>query len=380
MSHILRMFSSPTGFAIAGLVAVLELSAEVAAGTLVASPSFGPLRFRGQPLELVFAGWFLAVLALETAIRAGAEEVGARMRMHRLVIASIGFAGVLWGITEGQKKALPYQYWIAGACAASIFVISALSTTVRVFTVLRHSWTDFNILARRPLTWGAAGIALALLAWGPRTLATESIRSGTEFERWFVAQPRVEFPVPASDRRLFIAEFVDYQCPYCKDAEARYEPLFNEFETKYRDKIRFVRYDFPLERECNGATGMRDVHPGACEAAIAIRIAKETGKDRALAAWLWTNQLKLSRDTVFAAFKEHVGGDISESRYEQELALVKQDATLGQKLAVKKTPMFWVNGVLLSGISLKSFRWAIEHELAAMPASALAQGAEIASK
>ncbi len=44
------------------------------------------------------------------------------------------------------------------------------------------------------------------------------------------------------DAAVYIVEFFDYECPYCKEMEMVLKKLIN----KYKDRISLIRYNFPL--------------------------------------------------------------------------------------------------------------------------------------
>jgi protein-disulfide isomerase len=213
------------------------------------------------------------------------------------------------------------------------------------------------------VTWAATVASVIILAFGPQQIETENIRSGADFEAWYLAQPRVPFPVSHSGPGVLVAEFIDYQCPDCRARDAGYQRLFRDLRSRHGNSLRVVRYDFPLERECNQSPRMRDVHTAACEAAAAVRMAREHGKHTAMQDWLWKNQDRLSRELIFQHLRDVVGVDDPAARYGTVLPNVTADAAVGAALSIKSTPTLWVNGVLLSAVSERSLRWAIDHEL-----------------
>jgi hypothetical protein len=347
-----------------GLVALLELCVEIALNTTLASPTFGPLRFRGHPAEALGSAWFLAVLATELAIRASPPDIAARFRLYRFVVSIVGLGIVLWAATARGARSLPVQYWIAGACAVAIFVDCASTSSAKLLPSLRFAWSDLSLFSRRATTWIAVVAVVAVIGWAPRTWATESVRSGSEFEQWYRSQPRVPFPIPIENPGVVIVEFVDYQCPFCREAEARYQTLIDELRSAHGHSVRFVRYDFPLETECNDVPGMRDVHPAACEAAAAVRLADTIGRAPMMRDWLWANQSTVSRSAILDELRRFNITDPS-AHYPALLERIRMDVKIGQQLGIDKTPMFWINGVLLSGVSRQSFKWAVLQELAA---------------
>ena len=57
--------------------------------------------------------------------------------------------------------------------------------------------------------------------------------------------------------------------------------------------MKFVTKDYPLEPECN-ANVPQTVHPFACEAAAAVRMARRNNKAEPLEDWIFANQATLT--------------------------------------------------------------------------------------
>ena len=124
----------------------------------------------------------------------------------------------------------------------------------------------------------------------------------------------------------------------------------------------FENHDFPLETEC----GVGGVHAAACEAAVAVRLAREKNRDKELEATLFDRQsTSMTRDDVKAALT--AGGQDQRRRlrrrYAKMLEAVRVDAQLGQKLGVSGTPTFFLNGIKLRGFRPAAFDAVIAYEL-----------------
>jgi protein-disulfide isomerase len=122
--------------------------------------------------------------------------------------------------------------------------------------------------------------------------------------------------------------------------------------------------DYPLERECNAFIG-QDLHSGACEAAVAVRLAREKGKGEIMEDWFYSNQPAMNPDTVKKAAASVGGVPIAEfeKRYPATLELVKADIAQGAQLKVPGTPTFFLNGMQLPGLRAEFFDFAIAWEL-----------------
>jgi predicted DsbA family dithiol-disulfide isomerase len=153
--------------------------------------------------------------------------------------------------------------------------------------------------------------------------------------------------------RVMIVEFSDYQCPYCKQAEASLKAVL----AKYGDKVSLAYRDFPLSQ----------IHPQAEIAAEASRCAQEQGK-----FWEYHDQLftasKLDKDSLIEYARSLKLDDtqfVSCLTNEKYKAAIDKDREDGRKAGVTGTPGFFINGIALSGVqSQETFARVIDDELA----------------
>jgi len=162
---------------------------------------------------------------------------------------------------------------------------------------------------------------------------------------------------------VLLLKFNDYQCPSCRQAWILYKDIIAKYEAAYPGVFRSETRDFPLELECGvGNAG----HAAACEAAVAVRMAREKSLDKQLEAMLFDRQsMSMTRDDVKAALKEvtQITDSEFDSRYTKLLEAVRADVQLGQKLNVTGTPTFFLNGVKLGGFRPAAFDAVIAYEL-----------------
>ena len=118
-----------------------------------------------------------------------------------------------------------------------------------------------------------------------------------QLEQWLAQQPRVPVMAPSDGAAIVILKFNDYQCPGCGQTYRDYKPVLAKWAKQAPGKVKFITKDYPLERECNQFVG-QDLHLGACEAAVAVRLAREKGKAEAMEDWLFANQPAMNPDTV----------------------------------------------------------------------------------
>jgi protein-disulfide isomerase len=184
-----------------------------------------------------------------------------------------------------------------------------------------------------------------------------------EFNKWIDSQPRVNVPVPANGAQVLIVKFNDYQCPSCRQAYMEYKGIVAKYQND--PKVRFVTMDFPLDSECNTA----GIHPAACEAAAAVRMAKAKGKGAEMEEYFFSNQEKMTPSWVKDSVRKVANVTDFDAEYPKVLDQVRADAALGRQLDVQGTPTFFVNGIKVNALRPVFFEALIEHELKKASAS-----------
>ena len=152
-----------------------------------------------------------------------------------------------------------------------------------------------------------------------------------------------------------IVEFSDFQCPYCKQAEATLKDLV----AKYNGQVKFAYRDFPLA-----------IHAQAETAAEGSRCAEEQGKYWELHDAMFDDQSKLDQ----AGLVQRAGTlGLDEKSFQSCLASgkykaqVQQDVQAGTAAGLSGTPAFFINGVFLNGAQPEAeFEKIINTELAAL--------------
>ena len=126
--------------------------------------------------------------------------------------------------------------------------------------------------------------------------------------------------------------------------------------------VKMVVKDYPLDPACNAGTPQGQ-HLGACEAAVAVRLARERGRGDQMEEWIYQNQANMSRAVARQGAREIGRVTNFEERYPSVIELIKGDIALGTQLRVTGTPTFYINGVKLPGLRAEFFNAAIEYEL-----------------
>lgn len=171
-----------------------------------------------------------------------------------------------------------------------------------------------------------------------------------EVQQWYESQQSAIVPVDGGGAAVVIVKFNDYQCPPCKQTWVDYTPIFKKYEKTRPGLVKYIMKDFPLEPECNGNV-VQTIHPSACEAAAAMRMAKAkaTDKAEALEAWIFANQATVTPIGIRTAVKDIAGITDFDAKFPGMLESIKADAALGGLLQVKSTPTFFVNGKRIQG-------------------------------
>jgi uncharacterized membrane protein len=266
----------------------------------------------------------------------------------------------------------------------AVFVVSASAVRSSMSTVFSRLATDVAALARRPSTLGAVAVFIAAVAiavqWFPSTpvaaaaaddaqatakpaaVATLTPQQQQELEAYLAAQQRVPVMVATEGAAVVLVKFNDYMCPPCGQTFAEYKPVLAKWAKEYPGKLKFVTKDYPLDPECNRLAPAGS-HMASCEAAVAVRLARERGKAAEMEDWLFANQPRLTTASVKEAARMIGGVPDFDTRYATTLQLVKGDIEQGGQLQVQGTPTFFMNGIRLPGLRAAFLDAAIAMEM-----------------
>jgi uncharacterized membrane protein len=325
---------------------------------------------RGIPVALLGAFWFGLVLLLTVAVGGSdaddTDDLGESIGGYLLVLSTVGLAVVLFlgyasFMVLGVVCVLCVVVYVA---VAGIFLLSGAAASAPMTSLLGRASGDVRRLVRRPAALGVAVVYLVVTAAvvaafiqkdPPEVsvaIATDpavgSEASGSEFQQYWDSQSRVELPVPRDGAQVLVLKFNDYECPSCAVTYTAYEPIFTRYESSHPGAIRQLNVDYPLDPECN-EQAPKGRHMGACEAAVAVRLARRAGRDEELVRWLYENQQALSRDTIREALVEVAGMTDFDELYDTTLEDVKSDIALAVLIQIDATPTFVINGVMIKG-------------------------------
>ena len=155
-----------------------------------------------------------------------------------------------------------------------------------------------------------------------------------------------------TDAPITVVMFSDFQCSHCAAAH----PVLQRVMAEYRDKIRFVVRNYPLE----------SIHENAFRAALAASAAHAQGKFFEYIEILYNNQNNLDEASL-KKYAAQIG--LNQKQFDLDLgsekfaAVVRQDLKDGTSHGVASTPTVYVNGVKVRSNSPQGFRRAIERAI-----------------
>jgi len=179
-----------------------------------------------------------------------------------------------------------------------------------------------------------------------------------QFVEWFAAQPHVNLPVDPDGAKVLIVKFTDYQCPACAKTYLDYKPVLAKYAVTRPGEVKFVELDYPINPDCNPSV-QNMLHPAACAAAVAVRLARERGKGDEMETWLAENHASLTPASVKEAAASIAGVTNYDARYASLIEAIKTDAALGGLNNVRSTPTFFVNGTMMPPVPPQFFDLAI---------------------
>jgi len=335
---------------------------------------------RGIPVALFGATAFVAAALLSISGLTARPAVRENVPGYLFVLSTLSLATILYlGYASFVLlKAVCLLCLTTYAAVIGLFLVSGAATTFPMTTLPRRASRDVRVFAGSPLAIIVAVLffagAASTLAWFPRESVTASgeqtstapaptQEQTSEFQRWYVSQPRVPLIVPADGAKVLVVKFNDFQCPACGQSYLAYKPIFAKYEADRPGAVKLVLKDYPLNRDCNEAIG-QTIHPAACDAAVAVRLALPHNKIDAMEEWLYTHQPAMTPPSVRQAARDVAQIADFDANYQSTLSLIKGDVALGRQLGIKSTPTFFINGVKVEGaLPPQYFDQAIAYEL-----------------
>ena len=344
--------------------------------------------FWGIPVAVGGVVWFAAVTLLAVAGLRGAGSSGAAGALSTRVagyIFALSVVGLSFALYLGYASLFVLKTYclfcfITYFAVAGLFLVSGAASDGTMTGLPRRALGDLRALVTSPvalslaLAFGAGAIALVALfprqvdavtaaeAAAAAPIRTLAATEQSNFDQWYAALPRVPVAVPTDGAKVLVVKFNDYQCPPCKMTWEQYKPIIAKYTAQYPGKVKYVTKDYPLDGECNVNTPGAG-HAAACEAAVAVRLARAKGRAEAMEEWLFANQPQITPDLVKQGARSVGGITDFEAQYAKTLELVKADIAMGASLQVKGTPTFFINGARVPIIKPEFFDAAIAYEL-----------------
>ena len=327
----------------------------------------------GVPIAAGGAIWSLAVLLLAVwGMRHTSSELAGRVAGYIFVLATVGLAVVFYYgyasffvLGTACPLCMAMYVSVAGIFLASAAAATSLTsiparlgedvkglTRSQTGTTLAVGWVAASLalvlLFPRPEAFGAAAPSAVETAPAPE-LEVLTADQVAEWNKYLDGQTALSEPglLPTGSMKVRFIKFNDYQCPSCRATWAMYRGVIAKYEKEYPNVFVYETRDLPLEPEC----GLASNHTMACEAAVAVRLARAKDKAPEMEAWLFNNQsFQMTRDDVKRGLREVAQITDFDEQYPKLLPAVREDVQLGNKLGVQGTPTFYMNGVKLGNV------------------------------
>ncbi|MEP7308499.1 MAG: vitamin K epoxide reductase family protein [Acidobacteriota bacterium] len=345
---------------------------------------------RGIPVALIGAIWFVGATLLALSGLVGSETARENAPGYLFAVSTVALAVVLYFeyVSFVVLKAVCALCLTMAAAVVALFFLSGSTTPFPMTTLPRRAARDLRALFTSPValvvTLLFLGGAATTLAWFPREAASaagasveEAAKAGqspaaapaptqsqaSEFEKYWEAREHVAMAIPAEGAKVLIVKFNDFQCPPCRNSHLAYKPLLTKFAAEHPGQVRYVLKDYPLDAECN-VNVANTIHPAACEAAVAVRLARTHNREDQMIEWIFANQPQLTPELVKQGAREVGQVTDFDAKYAATLESVKSEIALGKQLGVMATPTFFINGKKVDGaLPPQYFQQAIEYEL-----------------
>ena len=328
----------------------------------------------GIPVSIFGGIWFVCAALLSVGGLVARPQVRESIAGYLFALSTLALAAALYLLYASVVilKAYCPMCLLTDAAIVGLFIVSGASTSVPMTTLPRGLARDLRVLAGSPL---AIAVTLLFVAGAISTLALfpreGSVEPGaapptadqrSELEQFMAQAPRIPLVIPRDGAKVLIVKFNDFQCPACGHSYLSYKPILAKYEMQDPGAVRMVLKDYPLNPNCNSNSNM--LHPAACDAAVAVRLAREHNRGPEMEDWLYTHQPDMTPETVRKAAREVGQVTDFDAKYAATLELVKADVALGTQLDIHSTPTFFINGIKVEGEwATQYFDQAIEYEL-----------------
>jgi protein-disulfide isomerase/uncharacterized membrane protein len=294
-------------------------------------------KFLGMPVALWAVGTYLAFIVL-----ARIPGSGAAIAMAALAGFGIGFSVFLAAVS------VAVLHTVCLLCA-TLYVVNAgllIFAITHAAQVAGGGRTAAAVLVPMALAT-VVGYGASRIGGGPGAI-------DSEFYHWYAALPVIPgtADVPSGpvhsrgrdDARVTIVEFSDFACKHCASAHTAIKGVL----ARHPDDVRVIFRHFPLDTACNPALE-KQVHPSACQAAMAAECAGNQGRFWEYHDYLFEN----AQPWDWLVGARGMGLDVDAFRQclleELPLETVERDVKRGVELGVTSTPTCYINGRVIAG-------------------------------
>jgi uncharacterized membrane protein/protein-disulfide isomerase len=331
--------------------------------------------FMGVPVALGGMAWFAAVALIAGFARPNDKTSAAGG--YIFVLSTVALAAVLYLAWASYFQLKTACLLCIGTYVSVIviFIVSGSAASVGIKALPARLPQDLRDSFANPMALLATLVFVVAVTSAVAAFPDESARQQaaaaplsdqqtTDFEKAWYAQPRLDLGIPADGAAVVVVKFNDYQCPTCRETHKWYKPVLEKFEQSHPGAIKYVVKDWPWHSKCNFNV-QTQMHPAACEASAAVRIAREMNKGEEMEEWIYSQNLQtLTPEDVKAGAQKLLGITNFDARYAQRLADIRRDVADGGVLQIRGTPTLFINGVRVDQIMPPAyFEQAINLEL-----------------
>jgi uncharacterized membrane protein/predicted DsbA family dithiol-disulfide isomerase len=337
----------------------------------------------GVPVALIGVLYFAFVLLL-IALCDRSKAARENLPGYVFALSTAGLAGVLYLAYASFFILNTICLLCVGSYAAiiALFILSGAAAKYPMSSLPGRAARDLQRLLKTPAAlasvaaFAVAAVTAVVMFPSGQVAAAAASTSGDaqtpqapppspdvirQLEDFLSQQERLPMPAAGGGgAAVVIFKFNDYQCPPCGMTYREYKPVLDRLQKQHPGQIVFITKDFPLDPECNTLGGG---HMAACEAAVAVRLAREQGRADNLEDWLFANQASLTPERVKEGAASVGGVTDFDARYSRTLELVRADIAQGIQLGVRGTPTFFMNGIRLPNLRGEFFEAAVLWEL-----------------
>jgi uncharacterized membrane protein/protein-disulfide isomerase len=334
----------------------------------------------GVPVSIFGGIWFVCAALLSVAGMVARPHVRESIPGYLFALSTLALAAALYLLYASVFILNAYcpMCLLTDAAIIGLFVVSGAATSVPMTKLPGRLTRDLRVLAGNPLAIAVTVLFVAgaatTLAFFPRessgepgSTPTPTADQRSELEQFMATAARIPLVIPRDGAKVLIVKFNDFQCPACGHSYTSYKPILAKYEAQEPGAVRMVLRDYPLHSDCNPNSSA--LHPAACHAAVAARLAREHNRGQEMEDWLYTNQAGMTPESVKQAARDVGQVPDFDAKYAATLELVKADVALGTQLDIRSTPTFFINGVKVEGEwATEYFDQAIAYELQHPPA------------